>query len=286
MSNEQYSYIEEEVSFRELASRFGIDNFDEEVIFDVSEHGYEIESYDLNTKEKVWKPITAFLVKEKVDKHYQLGSLKATSAHRILNKDNFIHLKDHPEAVLINEPMDVLDVMVEDTENYIAEGRVNHNTTPGGMAIPYHASIRLKLTGGSKLEDKHGNVIGINVAAQTIKNKVAQPFRKVEFVIEFGKGIVEGESMFDLLREHCDKNGEVSANGLLYLVEGSGAWKTLRVTNEKTGEVLHEKKFNKSQFQGMIEDKENGTHILNMLEHVMVLKTIPGFTLDTVESDE
>lgn len=281
-----YSYIEEEISFRELASRFGIDNFDDEVILDVSEHGYEIESYDLNTKEKVWKPITAFLVKEKVDKHYQLGNLKATSSHRILNKDNFIHLKDHPEAVLINEPMDVVDIMVEDTENYIAEGRVNHNTTPGGMAIPYHASIRLKLTGGSKLEDKHGNIIGINVTAQTIKNKVAQPFRKVEFVIEFGKGIVEGESMFDMLREHCDKNGEVISDGKIYVTEGSGAWKTLRVTNEKTGEIIHEKKFNKSQFQEMLTDKENGPHIQNMLEAVMVLKTIPGFTLETVESDE
>ena len=274
MPNEQHSYIEEEISFRELASRFGIDNFDEEVILDISEHGYEIESYDLNTKEKVWKPITAFLVKEKVEKHYQLGNLKATSSHRILNKDNFIHLKDHPEAVLINEPMDVVDIMVEDTENYIAEGRVNHNTTPGGMAIPYHSSIRLKLTGGSKLEDKHGNVIGINVAAQTIKNKVAQPFRKVDFVIEFGKGIVEGESIFDLLRTHCEQNGEVKIKDKNYLLEGTAAWKTFRVSNSSTGEIIFEKRFTKSQFDNLMLEKEFGDHLNNMLEDVMVIQNV------------
>lgn len=266
------SYIEEEITFRELASKLGIENFNEELILDISDLGYEVESYDLNTKEKVWKPITAFLVKQKVDKYYQIGNLKGTSVHRILDKDNFIPLKDHPEAILINEPMDVLDIMVEDTENYIAEGHINHNTTPGGMAIPYHASIRLKLTGGSKLEDKNGNIIGINVAAQTIKNKVAQPFRKVDFAIEFGKGIVEGESIFDLLREHCEKNGEVEIDGKLYLIEGSGAWKTFKVSNANTGEVILEKKFNKSQFQDMIHDKDNGPHILNMIESVMTIK--------------
>ena len=97
-------------------------------------------------------------------------------------------------------------------------------TTPGGKAIPFHSSIRIKLGAGQPIKDGD-DVIGINVSAKTIKNKVAPPFRTAKFKIHFGKGIVEHEELFDLLRKH----GEEIINNKSIKVAGSGQWKNFQV---------------------------------------------------------
>ncbi len=155
-------------------------------------------------------------------------------------------------------------------------------TTPGGMAIPFHASVRLALTGGSKIMSKDGETaLGINVIARTAKNKVAMPFRKSEFEIHFGKGIVEHEQIFDIMR---DKGAQI-VDGKKILIDGKGAWKQMKVNDEKTGEVLYEKSFYKNEFDKLFLDKEAGPYLEAAFEKIMV-KDASNMLSDLDEKDE
>ena len=122
-------------------------------------------------------------------------------------------------------------------------------TTPGGVAIPFHSSVRIKLGAGSAIEGPDKEPIGINVSAKIIKNKVSAPFRKAEFQIIFGKGIFEHEEIFDNLR----KLGEFEYNGKKICIDGAGAWKTLLVTT-MSGAIEIEKKFYKADFDKIMTD--------------------------------
>jgi hypothetical protein len=127
---------------------------------------------------------------------------------------------------------------------------------PGGKAIPFHASIRLRLGSGFPVKDKNNNIIGIHVTASIKKNKVAAPFRQCEFDILFGRGISEHEYLFDELRTFCSNNGPVQAGDSLINLEGVSTWKTLSVVDKNTGEVLVEKKFYKSEFGDIVKDPQ------------------------------
>ena len=129
-------------------------------------------------------------------------------------------------------------------------------TTPGGKAIPFHSSVRIKLGAGQQIKDKKGNIVGINVSAKTIKNKVAPPFRTCNFEIHFGKGITEHEQCFDVLRRYCKENGPVQYEDNACSVEGGGAWKSLTVCSVKTGETIIEKKFYKTEFGEVYDDPQ------------------------------
>jgi len=155
-------------------------------------------------------------------------------------------------------------------------------TTPGGMALPFHSSTRIKLGAGSPIKNKAGDVVGINVWAKTIKNKVAPPFRTCHFEIHFGVGVKEHEQITDLLRSSPD----VSADGKSYSVEGAGAWKTLTVSDEKSGEVLLEKKFTKSGMEELLRDPKYLPYIQTMLQHILVKKFEANPDFDTGSYEE
>lgn len=141
-------------------------------------------------------------------------------------------------------------------------------TTPGGKAIPFHSSVRIKLGAGQQIQDKNKNVIGINVSAKTIKNKVSAPFRKVDFEIHFGVGIKEHEQIFDVLRKH----GECEFDGVIAKVAGTSSWKTFTVADAKTGELKVEKKFYKADFESLLEDPEHSHYLESMIEQAMTHK--------------
>ena len=148
-------------------------------------------------------------------------------------------------------------------------------TTPGGQAIPFHASVRIKLGAGSPIKNKNDEPIGINVSAKIIKNKVAPPFRKIDFRIIFGKGIEEYEEVFDTLREF----GPSVIDNHTVAVEGAGAWKTLKVTNE-SGEVLHEKKFYKHEFGEVWSNLNYKPWIDKLLDSALIKTAVSSADVD------
>lgn len=74
----------------------------------------------------------------------------------------------------------------------------NPETTPGGMALKYAASVRIDLRKKEDLKDKSGESIGIKVKAKVIKNKMAPPMKITEFDIYYGKGVDNFGCLLDL----------------------------------------------------------------------------------------
>ena len=225
----------------------------------------------------IWDSVAASSPKAELLGDYDKESigLQARAISKGMRKITGIIGQTNSLFVILNQIRTKIGVMYGDPD-----------TTPGGKAIPFHSSIRIKLGAGQPIKDGD-DVIGINVWAKTVKNKVAPPFRKVHFQIHFGKGIVEHEELFDLLRKHC-KDNDVIEEGMLYKIEGSGAWKTISITDTSTGEVVSEKKFYKANFDEIVKNPEwsSAVDILTASAMFKKLGTIDGVDIDTESYEE
>jgi len=162
----------------------------------------------------------------------------------------------------------VLFVILNQIRSKIGVMHGDPTTTPGGMAIPFHASVRIKLSSGMTIKNKEDEVVGINVIAKTIKNKVAAPFRNANFEIHFGKGIVEHEHLFDVLRDA----GPRAVGDLSISVSGDGAWKLFTVSELSSGKTILEKKFYKADFKELLDSPTYSSYLQDLIEAVMVRK--------------
>lgn len=128
--------------------------------------------------------------------------------------------KSNTVAIFINQVREKIGVMYGNPE-----------TTPGGRALKFYASVRIEVRKGEKIVDG-GEIIGYTTKCKVVKNKVAPPFKETQFDMIFGEGI--------------SRLGEIITMGEeLGFIKKSGAWysyngERLGQGKEKTKKFLKE----------------------------------------------
>ena len=115
----------------------------------------------------------------------------------------------------------------------------NPETTTGGNALKFYASVRLDIRSASAIKDGD-QVIGRLTRVKVVKNKVAPPFRKAEFEITFGEGISKIGEIVDLGVEYgiIQKSGSWYSYNGSKLAQGRDATKSLLADNPELCEEL------------------------------------------------
>ena len=106
-------------------------------------------------------------------------------------------------------------------------------TTPGGKSIPFHASVRIRLSSIGAIKSKvngRDEIIGSRVKAKLVKNRCGPPLRECEYEVYFDSGIDDYSGWLTVMKEHS-------------LVSQSGAW--YQWTEKISGEVI---KFQSKEF--------------------------------------
>ena len=120
-------------------------------------------------------------------------------------------------------------------------------TTPGGRALKFFCSIRMDIRRIGQIKEANGTVTGSRTRLKVVKNKVAPPFKVVEFDIMYGKGI--------------SKSGEILDLGVeLELIQKSGSWFSYK--GEKLGQgrdsvktIIEDNPELTTELEGLIKEK-------------------------------
>lgn len=142
--------------------------------------------------------------------------------------------KSNTVAIFINQVREKIGVMYGNPE-----------TTPGGRALKFYASVRIEVRKGEKIVDD-GEIIGYTTKCKVVKNKVAPPFKETQFDMIFGEGI--------------SRLGEIITMGEeLGFIKKSGAWysyngERLGQGKEKTKKFLKENDDLRLEIEGKIKE--------------------------------
>jgi len=119
----------------------------------------------------------------------------------------------------------------------------NPETTTGGNALKFYASIRLDIRRSTQIKSSDGVVMGNKTRVKIVKNKVAPPFKLAEFDIMYGEGISKVGEIIDLAveAEIINKSGSWFSYDETKLGQGRDAVKTLLKDNPELMETLEAK---------------------------------------------
>ncbi|MFL9837691.1 recombinase RecA [Flavobacterium sp. ST-75] len=139
--------------------------------------------------------------------------------------------KTHCTVFFINQLREKIGVMFGNPE-----------TTTGGNALKFYASVRLDIRRSSQIKDGD-NVIGNRTKVKVVKNKVAPPFKTAEFDIMYGEGVSKTGEILDLAVEFdiVKKSGSWFSYGDTKLGQGRDAVKSLIKDNPELADELEEK---------------------------------------------
>ena len=119
----------------------------------------------------------------------------------------------------------------------------NPETTTGGNALKFYASVRLDIRRSTQIKNSDGNVLGNKTRVKVVKNKVAPPFRLAEFDIMYGQGISKVGEILDVAVEHeiVKKSGSWFSYEDTKLGQGRDAVKQMIKDNPELMDELEDK---------------------------------------------
>ena len=153
-------------------------------------------------------------------------------------------------------------------------------TTSGGKAIPFHASVRLRLKNTGQIKAKINSVeqiVGSKTNVQVVKNRMGPPHRKVDYEIYYDSGIDNYGGWLAIM-----KNFDI--------VKQAGAWYTLEDVDHETGETYGELKFQSKDFvEKVIDNPEAKDRLYKRICDAYIFKYqagIDGGIDDVIITDE
>ena len=140
--------------------------------------------------------------------------------------------KTHCTVIFINQLREKIGVMFGNPE-----------TTTGGNALKFYASVRLDIRRSTQIKNTDGGVMGNKTRVKVVKNKVAPPFRMAEFDIMYGEGISKVGEVLDIAVEHeiIKKSGSWFSYDNTKLGQGRDAVKSIIKDNPELLDELEEK---------------------------------------------
>ena len=119
----------------------------------------------------------------------------------------------------------------------------NPETTTGGNALKFYASVRVDIRRSTQLKNSEGGVLGNKTRVKIVKNKVAPPFKTTEFDIMYGEGISKIGEILDIGVEHdiIEKSGSWFSYGGSKLGQGRDSVKAILKDNPELIEELEQK---------------------------------------------